>query len=64
MDHVVEKYTFSPPDKLEIFFQLFLGGITLKIMPSEKGSKLSTSSSSALPPRVIIWRKTEVRSCA
>jgi hypothetical protein len=33
----------------------FLGGITLKTMPSEKGSKLSTSSSSALPPIVIIW---------
>jgi len=38
-----------------MFFQLFLGGMTLKTMPSEKGSRLSTSSSSALPPSVIIW---------
>ena len=47
--------TFSPPDRFEMFFQLFFGGITLKIIPSEKGSILSTSSSSAFPPRVIIW---------
>lgn len=46
--------TFSPPDKFEIFFQLFFGGMTLKMMPSENGSMLSTNSSSALPPRVII----------
>ena len=38
-----------------MFFQLFLGGRTLKTIPSEKGSKLSTNSSSASPPRVIIW---------
>jgi len=37
-----------------MFFQLFLGGITLKMIPSENGSRLSTSSSSALPPIVII----------
>ena len=37
-----------------MFFQLFLGGITLKIIPSENGSSESTSSSSALPPSVII----------
>jgi hypothetical protein len=30
--------------------------MTLKIMPSEKGSMLSTSSSSAFPPMVIIYR--------
>ena len=47
-------YTFSPPDKLAIFFQLFFGGLTLKTTPSEKGSSESTSSSSASPPRVII----------
>src|SRR5271170_6595003 len=47
--------TFSPPDKLEIFFQLFFGGITLNKIPSENGSKLSTSSNSAFPPIVIIW---------
>jgi len=47
-------HTFSPPDKFEMFFQLFLGGMTLKMMPSEKGSMLSTSSNSALPPSVII----------
>ena len=39
-----------------MFFQLFLGGITLKMIPSENGSRLSTSSSSALPPSVIICR--------
>lgn len=49
--------TFSPPDKFAIFFQLFLGGLTLKTTPSEKGSKESTNSSSASPPRVIICRK-------
>jgi hypothetical protein len=47
--------TFSPPDRFEMFFQLFLGGMTLKIIPSEKGSMLSTNSSSALPPKVIIY---------
>lgn len=47
--------TFSPPDRFEMFFQLFLGGITEKMMPSENGSMLSTSSSSALPPSVIIY---------
>ena len=50
------KRTFSPPDKLAIFFQLFFGGLTLKTTPSEKGSKESTSSSSASPPSVIIYR--------
>ena len=49
--------TFSPPDKLEMFFQLFFGGITLKMIPSEKGSILSTSSNSAFPPSVIIYEK-------
>ncbi|KAL7350583.1 hypothetical protein ACKS0A_03022 [Histoplasma ohiense] len=38
-----------------MFFQLFLGGMTENKMPSEKGSRESTSSSSALPPIVIIW---------
>ncbi len=38
-----------------MFFQLFLGGRTEKTMPSEKGSRESTSSSSASPPSVIIW---------
>lgn len=38
-----------------MFFQDFLGGITLNRMPSENGSRESTSSSSALPPMVIIW---------
>src|SRR5882762_10434623 len=38
-----------------MFFQHFLGGMTLKIIPSEKGSMLSTNSSSALPPKVIIY---------
>lgn len=47
--------TFSPPDRLEIFRQLFLGGMTLKMIPSENGSMLSTSSSSAFPPSVIIY---------
>lgn len=37
-----------------MFFQLFLGGRTLNTMPSENGSRESTSSSSASPPRVII----------
>ena len=47
-EYVVEQIinnTFSPPDKLEIFRQLFLGGITLKIIPLENGSMLSMSSS-------------------
>jgi hypothetical protein len=42
-----------------MFFQLFLGGITLKMMPSENGSMLSTNSSSAFPPRVIIYPHEE-----
>ena len=49
--------TFSPPERFEIFFQLFLGGITEKMIPSENGSILSTSSSSAFPPSVIICRR-------
>lgn len=49
------RLTFSPPERFEMLFQLFFGGITLNEMPSEKGSRLSTSSSSALPPRVIIY---------
>ncbi|EEC79458.1 hypothetical protein OsI_20465 [Oryza sativa Indica Group] len=36
-----------------MFFQLFLGGLTLKTTPSENGSKESTSSSSASPPSAI-----------
>jgi hypothetical protein len=36
--------TFSPPDKLAIFFQLFFGGLTLKTTPSEKGNEDDTSS--------------------
>ena len=40
-----------------MFFQLFFGGITLKMIPSEKGSILSTSSNSAFPPSVIIYEK-------
>lgn len=55
--NVTKKNTFSPPDKLAIFFQLFLGGLTLNTTPSEKGSKESTSSSSASPPSVIICRR-------
>ena len=31
----------------------------LNTIPSEKGSRLSTNSSSASPPRVIIWREGE-----
>mmetsp|Transcript_24402 Transcript_24402/g.76794 ORF Transcript_24402/g.76794 Transcript_24402/m.76794 type:complete len:216 (+) Transcript_24402:355-1002(+) len=38
-----------------MFFHDFLGGRTLKTMPSLKGSSESTSSSSASPPSVIIW---------
>mmetsp|Transcript_1964 Transcript_1964/g.8240 ORF Transcript_1964/g.8240 Transcript_1964/m.8240 type:complete len:211 (-) Transcript_1964:893-1525(-) len=38
-----------------MFFQDFLGGRTENTMPSAKGSMESTSSSSASPPRVIIW---------
>ena len=38
-----------------MFFQDFLGGRTLKTIPSANGSRLSTNSSSASPPRVIIW---------
>lgn len=49
--------TFSPPDKLAIFFQLFFGGLTLKTTPSENGSRESTSSSSASPPSVIICNR-------
>ena len=56
-----EILTFSPPERFEIFFQLFLGGMTLKMIPSEKGSMLSTNSSSALPPRVIIYMGEKVR---
>ncbi|KAH3679833.1 hypothetical protein WICPIJ_008495 [Wickerhamomyces pijperi] len=46
---------FSPPDKLEMFFHDFFGGITENKIPSENGSNESTSSNSALPPIVIIW---------
>jgi hypothetical protein len=49
--------TFSPPERLEMFFQLFLGGITLNKIPSENGSRLSTSSNSAFPPIVIIFHE-------
>lgn len=38
-----------------MFFQDFFGGITLKRIPSEKGSRLSTNSNSALPPSVMSW---------
>mmetsp|Transcript_13013 Transcript_13013/g.32437 ORF Transcript_13013/g.32437 Transcript_13013/m.32437 type:complete len:317 (-) Transcript_13013:1274-2224(-) len=38
-----------------MFFHDFLGGRTLKMMPSVNGSRLSMSSSSASPPSVIIW---------
>ena len=37
-----------------MFFQLFFGGRTEKTMPSENGSRESTSSNSASPPNVII----------
>lgn len=50
-----ELRVFSPPLRLPIFFQLFLGGMTLKRMPSLKGSSESTSSSSAFPPSVMSW---------
>lgn len=53
-EQLCPQVTFSPPDKLAIFFQLFFGGLTLKTTPSEKGSKESTNSSSASPPSVII----------
>ena len=43
-----------------MFFHDFLGGITLKIIPSENGSRESTNSSSALPPKVIICRSKEI----
>ena len=46
--------TFSPPDRFEMFFQLFFGGLTLKTIPSLNGSRVSTSSSSASPPSVTI----------
>ena len=46
-----------------MFFQLFLGGRTLNTMPSEKGSRLSTSSSSASPPNVIIYEQGIGPSC-
>lgn len=59
-DEGENKITFSPPDKLAIFFQLFFGGLTLKTTPSEKGSRESTSSSSASPPRVIICKEKKV----
>jgi hypothetical protein len=52
--------TFSPPERLEMFFQLFLGGITLNNIPSENGSRLSTSSNSAFPPMVIIYSQTQL----
>jgi len=43
-----------------MFFQDFLGGRTLNTIPSEKGSRLSTSSSSASPPslRQLVPTKT------
>ena len=44
---------FSPPESIEIGFQLLRCGRTENTMP-EKGSRLSTSSSSASPPSVII----------
>lgn len=52
-----KKLTIKPdlPERLLIFFQLFLGGLTLKTIPSLNGSKLSKSSNSASPPKVIIW---------
>lgn len=49
-----ELSVFSPPERLEMFFQLFFGGRTLNTTPSVNGSKLSTNSNSASPPRVII----------
>ena len=49
-----ELSVFSPPDRFDIFFQLLRGGLTLNTIPSENGSKLSTSSNSASPPSVII----------
>lgn len=52
-----EERVFSPPDRFEMFFQLFFGGMTLKMIPSENGSRESTNSSSAFPPSVIICRK-------
>lgn len=55
-----ELRVFSPPERLEIFFQLFLGGMTLKMIPSEKGSRESTSSNSAFPPSVIICQPTKL----
>lgn len=55
------EHTFSPPDKFEMFFQLFFGGITLKFTPSEKGSIVSTRSSSAFPPSVIIYSMSHER---
>ena len=33
---------FSPPDKFEMFFQLFLGGLTENTIPSVNGSNEST----------------------
>ena len=48
-----EDKVLSPPDKLEICFQDFLGGLTVKLIPSEKGSKESTNSNSASPPLVM-----------
>jgi hypothetical protein len=37
-----EERVFSPPDKFEMFFQLFFGGRTEKTMPSVNGSNEST----------------------
>ncbi|KAH3669466.1 hypothetical protein OGAPHI_001587 [Ogataea philodendri] len=50
-----EESVFSPPERLLMFFHDFFGGITENRIPSENGSKESTSSSSAFPPMVIIW---------
>lgn len=42
-----------------MFFHDFFGGMTEKMMPSLNGSRLSTSSSSAFPPSVIICRRDQ-----
>ena len=57
-----ELSVFSPPERFDIFFQLFFGGRTLNTIPSENGSRLSTSSSSASPPSVIIFERSNI-SC-
>lgn len=47
-----------------MFFHVFFGGMTEKRTPSENGSDVSYSSSSALPPRVMSCRerkRTSVR---